>query len=236
MPGRLVRRTALVTGSTDGIGAAIAIAFAAEGAHVVVTGRNAERGVEVVETIAASGGRADFVEADLGGGAEAIGALVTAATTAAGPIDILVNNAAFLVYPMPTADVGERLIDRALAVNIKAALLLTGLVAPPMVANRSGVIINIGSLSGLVGSSGDALYSATKAALHAMTRTWAAEYGPAGVRVNTVAPGPTLTGKAIAAGEMLKPIIDAMPSGRAEHPGTGRLLVRLSPASGRLRA
>jgi NAD(P)-dependent dehydrogenase (short-subunit alcohol dehydrogenase family) len=98
-----------------------------------------------------------------------------------------------LVAPQPTADVPEDVIDQALATNIKAVFLLTGLLAPAMAERGSGAIVNVGSVSDLVGTAHSALYSATKAAIHSLTKSWAAEYGPSGVRVNTVAPGPTIT-------------------------------------------
>jgi NAD(P)-dependent dehydrogenase (short-subunit alcohol dehydrogenase family) len=222
MPTRLQNRTALVTGSTSGIGSAIAVALAAEGAHVIVSGRDVESGKLVVASIVRAGGQADFVAADLAEGSDAVRALVSeTATYAGGHLDILVNNAALLITPAPTADVDEDLIDRAFAVNVKAAFLLTGLVAPTMVARGGGAIVNIGSINGLFGMAESALYSATKAAIHSLTKSWAAEYGPYGVRVNTVAPGPTLTDK-VAASPMMQerigPMLAAMPSRRASTP------------------
>lgn len=219
MTARLQDRTALVTGSTDGIGVAIALALAAEGAHVVVSGRDATRGEKVVAAIAEEGGRATFVRADLADGAAAVRELARAAhAVAGGPLDVLVNNAAMLITPAPTAEVEEGLIDRALAINVKAAFLLTGLVAPGMAARGHGVIINMGSINGFFGSAGSALYSTTKAAIHSLTKSWADEYGPMGVRVNTVAPGPTFTEKVAAMEEHLAPMIARIPSRRPSTP------------------
>jgi NAD(P)-dependent dehydrogenase (short-subunit alcohol dehydrogenase family) len=213
---RLSGRTALVTGSTDGIGVGVAQALAAEGAHVIVTGRNAERGGEVIDQISAGGGQANFVWTDLAGGSGALLDLVAQATAlAGGPLDILVNNAAQLINPAPTADVDEQLIDQALAVNVKSVFLLTGLVAPTMAARGHGAIVNVGSISGLIGMGGSALYGMTKAAIHSLTKSWAAEYGPSGVRVNTVAPGPTLTARNEEIKEHLAPMLARLPSGRA---------------------
>ena len=110
------------------------------------------------------------------------------------------------------------MVDRALAVNVKAAFLLTGLIAPAMAERGYGAIINIGSINGLFGMAGSALYSTTKAAIHSLTKSWAAEYGPAGVRVNTVAPGPTLTERNESIHDILAPMIAAMPSRRASTP------------------
>ena len=213
MVGRLQDKTALVTGSTSGIGRAIAVAFAAEGAHVIVSGRDTRRGDEVVAAIRATGGEADFVAADLGGGSAAISELATKAIEAAGgQLDILVNNAAFLMGRTETSATTEALIDQALRVSVKAPLLLTAALVPQMVARGSGVIINIGSINGLVGMAGAALYGSTKAALHSFTKSWAAEFGPAGVRVNTVAPGPTLTEGVTGARASREAIIATTPS------------------------
>ena len=213
---RLAGRTALITGSTDGIGAGLALAFAAEGAQVVVTGRNADRGRAVVEQIVAEGGTADFVRADVAGGLGAVRQLADESTSiAGGHLDILVNNAALLINPGPTADVDEELLDRALGVNIKSVFLLTGLLAPTMAARGGGAIVNIGSINALIGMDGSALYGMTKAAVHSLTQYWAAEYGPQGVRVNTVAPGPTLTRRNEHIKDLLAPMLARLPSGRA---------------------
>ncbi|MEV4172990.1 glucose 1-dehydrogenase [Nonomuraea sp. NPDC049709] len=219
MSARLHNRTALVTGSTDGIGVAIARALAAEGAYVVVSGRDTARGEKVVAAITESGGRAGFARADLSLGAAAVRELAATATElAGGHLDILVNNAAMLLVPAPTAEVGEDVIDRALAVNVKAAFLLTGLLAPAMAARGAGAVVNLGSIAGLSGTGGSALYSTTKAAMHSLTKSWADEYGPSGVRVNTVAPGPTFTEKVAAMEEHLAPMLARIPSRRPSTP------------------
>ncbi|HEX4087882.1 MAG TPA: SDR family oxidoreductase [Trebonia sp.] len=230
MTARLQGRTALVTGSTDGVGVGIARALAHEGAFVVVSGRNAARGEKVVAEIAERGGAAAFVGADLAGGLAAARALADAAQAAAGgPIDILVNNAAMLIAPGPTAEIGEELIDGALAVNVKSVMLLTGVIAPGMAARGNGAIVNVGSINGLVGMGGSALYSATKAAIHSLTKSWAAEYGPSGVRVNTVAPGPTLTERNAAFADRIAPIVGRAPSRRMGTTGeVGRVVAFLA--------
>jgi NAD(P)-dependent dehydrogenase (short-subunit alcohol dehydrogenase family) len=188
---RLENKTALVTGATSNIGRAIAIAFAAEGAHVVVSGRSEERGAQVIKEITASGGRADFIAADLDGSADASRALAAAATRAlGGRLDILVNNAG--IYPGDTtAATSEATFDRVYAVNVKAPFFLTAAIAPAMAANGGGVIINLGSWIARLGIPVAALYSSTKGAMETLTRAWAAEFGPAGVRVNAISPGVT---------------------------------------------
>ncbi|MGI5325457.1 SDR family NAD(P)-dependent oxidoreductase [Actinomadura nitritigenes] len=189
MNGRLHGRRALVTGSTSNIGRAIAEAFAAEGAHVVVSGRSADRGKDVVDGIRARGGRADFVQADLDGTAEASRALARDATAAlGGGIDILVNNAG--IYPGDgTADTDEETFDRVYAVNVKAPFFLTAVIAPAMAEAGGGAIINLGSWIARLGVPVGALYSSTKGAMETLTRAWAAEFGPRGVRVNAISPG-----------------------------------------------
>ena len=190
---RLQGRHALVTGGTGGIGRAIAEALAREGALVVVTGRDAGRGTEVTGRIREQGGRAEFVRADLATG-EAIRLLAGEALAAAdGRIDILVNNAARILPPHSLPEATEEQIDAALGLNVKAPFLLTAALAPGMVERGAGAVINIGSVSGVHGKEGTALYGASKAALHSLTKSWAAELGPKGVRVNAVLPGPTAT-------------------------------------------
>jgi NAD(P)-dependent dehydrogenase (short-subunit alcohol dehydrogenase family) len=224
MPTYLHGRIALVTGSTDGIGAAIAATLAADGAHVIVTGRDPAKGEKVTAAINGDaairegGGTAAFLTGDLrhGDGVRRLAAEVRG--LAGGSPDILVNNAAQLIAPGPTADLSEDLIDTALAVNIKAVMLLTGLLAPGMAERGHGAIVNVGSINGLTGMNGSALYSMTKAAIHSLTKSWAAEYGPAGIRVNTVAPGPTLTEKTAAFADLIAPILGQAPSRRASTP------------------
>ncbi|QKW41168.1 SDR family NAD(P)-dependent oxidoreductase [Streptomyces microflavus] len=189
MGGRLQGKTALVTGSTSNIGRAIATAFAAEGAHAVVSGRNGERGRAVVAEIRAAHGRADFVEADLDGTAAASDRLAEEASRVlGGRIDILVNNAG--IFPgSTTTDTDEETFDRVYAVNVKAPYFLTAAVAPAMVRAGGGAIINLGSWVARLGIPVGTLYSSTKGAVETLTRAWAAEFGPRGVRVNAISPG-----------------------------------------------
>jgi NAD(P)-dependent dehydrogenase (short-subunit alcohol dehydrogenase family) len=108
---------------------------------------------------------------------------------------VLVNNAGMSWFG-PTADLDVATFDAMFDANVRAPYFLTAAIAPKMVANGGGSIINVGSMAGAVGLAGGAAYSGTKATLAAMTRAWAAEFSPAGVRVNTVAPGPVSTGTA----------------------------------------
>jgi NAD(P)-dependent dehydrogenase (short-subunit alcohol dehydrogenase family) len=185
---RLEGKTALVTGATSNIGRAIAIAFAAEGAFVVVNGRSADRGAEVVDLIRTAGGQAVFVSAELDGSQKASADLATAAMHAlGGRIDILVNSAG--IFPRTTtATTDEATFDEVYAVNVKAPYFLTGVIAPAMVAAGGGAIVNLGSWIARLGIA-SALYSSTKGAVESLTKAWAAEFGPAGVRVNAISPG-----------------------------------------------
>jgi NAD(P)-dependent dehydrogenase (short-subunit alcohol dehydrogenase family) len=186
---RLAGKTALVTGSTSNIGRAIAVAFAAEGAHVVVSGRSTERGAAVVSEIRAADGRADFVAAHLDGSPTASRQLAAAATSAlGGRIDVLVNNAG--IFPgATTATTDEATFDQVYAVNVKAPFFLTAAIAPEMIAHGGGAIVNLGSWIARLGIPISSLYSSTKGAIETLTRAWAAEFGPSGVRVNAISPG-----------------------------------------------
>jgi NAD(P)-dependent dehydrogenase (short-subunit alcohol dehydrogenase family) len=182
-----VAPVALVTGATSGIGRAAALRLGRDGFAVVVHGRDAERGAEVVEAIEVEGGRARFVAADLSDPIE-IDHLITQLDA----VDVLVNNAGIAWFG-PTPDLDVATFDRLFDANVRSAYFLVAALAPKMAVRGSGSIINVGSMAGQVGMAGGAAYSATKAALASFTRSWAAEYSPAGVRVNTIAPGPVYT-------------------------------------------
>jgi NAD(P)-dependent dehydrogenase (short-subunit alcohol dehydrogenase family) len=189
----LKNKIALITGATAGIGREAATLLAAEGAEVVVTGRHVKRGDATVQEITDGGGAARFVQADL----TDVGSVRQLAQDA-GEVDILVNNAA--AFPMgPALAVGVDAFDTALATNIRAPYFLTAALAPAMIAKGHGSIINITTMAAYVGMPGTSAYGATKAALSSLTRTWAAEFSPAGVRVNTLSPGPTRTDTVVAA-------------------------------------
>src|SRR6267154_1346241 len=175
---------ALVTGATSGIGRAIALQLARDGAEVIVHGRDAERGAATVEEIIAAGGRARFLAADLSKPAE-----VRRLAKDAGDVDVLVNNAGLALFG-PTADLDVERFDALFASNVRAPFFLVAAFAPAMVARGRGSIVNIGSMSGTVGLNGGAAYGATKAAVSSLTRAWAAEFSGSGVRVNTISAGP----------------------------------------------
>jgi len=184
----LAGQTALVTGATSGIGRAAAVQLASQGADVLVAGRNAERGAEVVAEIEKAGGHARFIAADL-----STEAGITSLAADAGAVDVLVNNAGTAWFG-PTQDLTFDGYDAMFDGNVRSTYFLTAALIPEMVKRGSGSIINISSMAGKIGMPGGAAYGATKAAMSSMTQSWAAELATSGVRVNAVAPGPVYTG------------------------------------------
>lgn len=209
----LMGKTALVTGGTSGIGKATAMALARRGARVLVSGRNRERGEALVAAIRAARGGAAFLEADLTSG-EAARDLAKRATQLAGHVDILVNSAG--IFPFgPTAATTSDQFDSVYATNVKAPFMLVAELAPKMAENGGGAIINVSTMVADFGLAGMALYGSSKAALNLLTKAWAAEFGPKGVRVNAVSPGPTRTEGTAEMGEALDQLASAAPAG---HP------------------
>ncbi|WP_329459137.1 SDR family NAD(P)-dependent oxidoreductase [Streptomyces sp. NBC_01497] len=216
MGSRLREKTALVTGGTGRIGRAVAAALAAEGARVVVSGRDRARGEAVAAAIRDAGGSADFVAADLDGRADASRALAREATRVlGGRVDILVNNAG--VFPGPsTPETDEATFDAVYGVNVKAPFFLTAALAPAMAEAGGGAIVNIGSWVVRLGLPAGVAYAASKGALETLTRSWAAEFGPRGVRVNTVSPGVIREQDGAADGSGV--LMNGTPAGRSGAP------------------
>jgi NAD(P)-dependent dehydrogenase (short-subunit alcohol dehydrogenase family) len=202
-------QVALVTGATSGIGRAAALQLAAQGATVVVHGRDAGRGSEVLEEIELSGGHGRVVVADV---STTDGVRKVVEET--GEVDILVNNAGMSWFG-PTVALDPDKLDALFNSNVRAPFLFVAAFAPAMVAKRGGSIINMASMAGLIGLSGGAAYGGTKSSLAAFTRAWAAEYSPSGVRVNAIAPGPVYTA---ADAERTKALGETTLLGRAAQP------------------
>jgi NAD(P)-dependent dehydrogenase (short-subunit alcohol dehydrogenase family) len=208
----LAGNVALVTGATSGIGAATATMLAERGAHVLVAGRDVSRGEAVTGSIRARGGKADFLAADLRS-AESARDLARRATQTGGTVDILVNNAG--IYPFgPTAETAEADFDAVYALNVKAPFYLVAELAPAMAERGSGAIVNLSTMVADFGMAGMALYGSSKAAVNLLTKSWAAEYGPRGVRVNAVGVGPTRTEGTAGMGENLNGLAAQAPAGR----------------------
>ncbi|GAA2489553.1 SDR family NAD(P)-dependent oxidoreductase [Winogradskya humida] len=203
-------KTALITGASSGIGRATAKLLATQGAMVLVNGRNAPRGAEVVQEIEAAGGKARFILADVSDPQD-----VARLAQEAGDVDVLVNNVATATFG-PSATITPGQFDAMIDSNVRATYLLTVALAPRMVEQGTGSVINVSSAAGTIGDTNNAVYGATKAAMNSLTRAWAAEYGPAGVRVNVVSPGPVYT-PAIPV-EVAESFIPLIPMGRVAQP------------------
>jgi NAD(P)-dependent dehydrogenase (short-subunit alcohol dehydrogenase family) len=189
---------ALVTGATSGIGRATALSLAGRGAHVLVSGRDASRGEVVVSEIRASGGKADFLAADLEPAGAARALARQAVEAGGGHVDILVNNADTYQGIGGTTDLTEADLDAAFAVSVKSPFVLVAELAPAMAERGKGAIVNVGSAVADFGLAGMGFYGAAKAAKNLLTKAWAAEFGSRGVRVNSVSVGPTRTEGAVA--------------------------------------
>ena len=211
--GRLDGRVALVTGGSRGIGEAIAGAMAREGARVVIVSRREEgvqAAVERLEAVAPGQvtGRAHHV-----GHLDQADALVAAVEADVGPVDILVNNAGTNPFFGPMLDTSWAAWDKTFEVNLKGAFALTQAVCRRLVAaSKPGSVISLSSILGHTASPGQGVYGMTKAALISMTKTLALELGPAGIRVNAIAPGVVDT--RLAAAITGDPALKALVSGR----------------------
>jgi NAD(P)-dependent dehydrogenase (short-subunit alcohol dehydrogenase family) len=201
--------TALVTGATSGIGRAAAFLLAARGSHVLLSGRDRERGEQAVAHIRSKGGKADFIAADLRG-EDGARQLAREAVRLGGQVDILVNNVG--IYPFsPTHETSGATFDAVYDLNVRVPFFLVAELAPAMAERGAGAIVNVTTMVAEFGMPGAAVYGSSKAALVQLTKTWAAEYGRAGVRVNAVSPGPTITEGTAELGDGLA---DGGPAGR----------------------
>jgi NAD(P)-dependent dehydrogenase (short-subunit alcohol dehydrogenase family) len=221
-------KRALITGATSGIGSATARSLAASGASVILTGRDQTLGDQVVAEIRDSGGDARFIAADLTELEE-----VSRLAAAVGVVDILVNVAGFYVVSA-TSDMDSETFDRHFAINVKAPFFLVGALAPRMTGRGGGVIINVSTMVASFGQPGMSAYGASRAAVELLTKAWAAEYGPTGVRVNAVAPGPTRTPAMEPMMAMADELVKTIPLGRvaATHEVSDVIAFLATPGAG----
>ena len=183
-------KIAIVTGGGRGIGKAITRKFAEHGATVVIASRKREVLDATADELNNQGLSGNVVATECHvGRKDQLEVLVRLTEDTVGAVDILVNNSATNIGQGPALDVTDEMLDRIFDINVKAALRLVRLTVPGMIARKSGSVINIVSIGGLQPLPGSLLYCASKAALIMMTRAWAKEFGPAGIRVNAIAPG-----------------------------------------------
>lgn len=217
MADRLKGKTAIVGGGTSGIGMACVNLFAAEGANVVFSGLEADVGREMEQELAAKGQTGVYLEADLSK-VEDMKRLVDKAVELYGTVDVLVNNVAISTR----FNLHEMDLDRdyypLFELNVKSYLVMTQLVLPYMMKQRSGSIVNISSISGTDGSPKMSTYAATKGAVNQITRSIAQEYAPYNIRCNAVAPGMTWTGKMVPGSAHANASLAVIPLGRAGEP------------------
>src|SRR3954454_2357513 len=208
-------QTIVVTGASAGIGAATALAFGRLGAHVIVHYNSRKDGAEqVVAGITASGGTGEIVQADL---ATKTGVDSLTAWLKGRPVEVLVNNAGSLVKRTKTLEFTPELMDTVLTLNYTSAFFVSQAVLPGMVERGRGVIVNVSSVAARMGGGiGAGVYAASKAAMSAMTKNMAREFGPVGIRVNTVSPGTIDTDfhRQFSTEQMLNNVKAATPLGR----------------------
>ncbi|MFN7996566.1 MAG: glucose 1-dehydrogenase [Bryobacteraceae bacterium] len=188
---RLKDKSAIVTGSATGIGKAIAMLFAREGARVVVSDVDEEGGRQVAAAIKAEGGGAIFVRADVSRSEDAR-QVVDAAVQAHGRLDILVNNAAVYRGDGVILGVADDVWEHVISVNLKGTFLCSKFAIARMIEDGGGSIVNLSSVNALMGLSLTA-YTASKGGVEAMSRLLAVEYAPKGIRVNCICPGTIMT-------------------------------------------
>ena len=221
MAGRLDGKIALVTGGSSGIGRASALAFAREGAKVVVADVTAEGGQETVRLIKEAGGEARFLKVDVARAAE-VETLITQTVAAYGRLDCAYNNAGIEGAFVSTTKYPEADWDRVLAINLKGVWLCMKYEIAQMLQQGGGAIVNTASGAGLVGVAGLSAYVASKHGVVGLTKTAALEYAKAGIRVNAVCPGviqtPMVARLTSQRPEMAEALVAAEPMGRTGKP------------------
>jgi NAD(P)-dependent dehydrogenase (short-subunit alcohol dehydrogenase family) len=183
----------LITGALAGIGRATALAFAREGARLIVSGRHEPAGHALVDTLRAEGAQAEFVRADVRIESD-VAHLVQSAMDRYGRLDVAVNNAGIEGTTGPVTEFTQDNYQAIFDTNVLGVLLSMKHEMRAMAPQGAGVIVNLASVAGQVGLAGAAVYAASKHAVEALTRSVAMEGAPVGVRVNAVAPGPVQTG------------------------------------------
>ncbi|MCL8206971.1 MAG: glucose 1-dehydrogenase [Actinomycetia bacterium] len=220
---RLGDRVAVITGAASGMGRAMAVRFAEEGARVVAADVVEDKLQDVVQAIQADGGRAVAVVADVAVRAD-VERMIDVAVEAFGTLDILVNNAGIMDGMVPAHEVSDELWDRVLAVNVTGPMRAIRKALPIMMQQGRGVIVNTASVGGLFGSRAGAAYTASKHALVGLTKNVAYQYARFGIRCNAIAPGGVET-NIMGANPRLDPAslgVQAAMAGMGLNPRTGK--------------
>lgn len=186
--GRLDNKVAVITGAADGIGNAISVAMAREGAHVVMSDIADAKGEAAAAAIRAMGGSAEFVHCDVAVEGD-IKALMERAVASKGRIDILVNNAAIAIGGMPIHEMTDEQWHRLVTVNLTSVFRGIKYALPHMLKQKSGSVISMASAQGHIGLDGWTAYAGMKGAVMSMSRQMAVEFGPHNVRFNSISPG-----------------------------------------------
>lgn len=210
---RFFNKTAVITGAGSGIGRSSALAFAQEGAKVLVSDINVQGGEETVQMIKESKGKAHFFQCDVSQSAQ-VEKLIEKTIQTFGCLDYAVNNAGVSMRPASTAELDEAEWDRVIGINLKSVWLCMKYEIPQMQKIGGGVIINVSSLAGIRGKEGTLAYTASKHGIIGMTKTAALEYAKEGIRINAVCPGLTESG---------------MTAGLDNHPDIAQQLVAQIP-------
>jgi 3-oxoacyl-[acyl-carrier protein] reductase len=214
---RLTDKVAIVTGSAQGIGLATALRLAADGARVVVADLSPQRVETAVAAVRTAGGHAMGCVVDVTD-RPTIDAMVARVRADWGRIDVLINNAG-ITKDARLVKMTSAQFDSVIAVNLKGVFECTQAVADTMIAQGSGSIVNASSVVGLYGNFGQTNYAATKAGVIGLTKTWARELGPKGIRVNAVCPGFILTPILDTIPEaVMQKMVDKVPLGRLGKP------------------
>jgi NAD(P)-dependent dehydrogenase (short-subunit alcohol dehydrogenase family) len=219
MAGTMTGKTALVTGAASGIGRAIALAFAHEGANVVVGDVNENGGKETVGLVEQGGAKGLFIECDVSK-PEAVKGMVEKTVKEFGSLDYACNDAG-IHNPLPEAftELDENMWDAIIAVNLKGVMLCMKHEIPPMLKQGGGVIVNIASLGGLLAEPGSHAYTASKHGVMGLTKTVAFEYAKTGIRINAVCPAVIETPMfAMAPPEVRQALLAFHPIGRFGKP------------------